>query len=232
MINKTIPRSEEDRNICRELSSFGVATISESQQKTNVMDSGITPIQRGTSVSGVAVTVRCADADNLMIHAAIEYCQKGDILVVSTMSETRCGYFGELMATACKRRGVAGLIIDGGVRDTKQLREMEFPTWSRYVNVIGTSKNRPGWVNVPITAGNTHINPGDFVTADDDGIVVTRRESVNEVIAAARAREKREEETRQRIQNGELSVDFYSLREVMRDLKIKLNEQEVEKGKW
>lgn len=223
-LNKTIPRSKDDLKISNILASHGVATIAESQEKTNVMDPGIKSIQRGKSVSGVAVTVRCSDADNLMIHAAIEYCNKGDILVVSTMSETRCGYFGELMATACKRRGVAGFVIDGGVRDTKRLRDMEFPVWSRYVNVMGTSKNRPGWVNVPITAGNVLINPGDFVTADDDGIVVTRREDVNSVLDAAKARENREEATRKKIENGELSVDFYSLREVMSKLNIELNE--------
>ena len=222
-INKLIPRSKEDRAICSRLTSYGVATVSESQEKTNVMDPGIRPIQTGKSVSGVAVTVCTADADNLMIHAAIEYCQEGDILVISTLSETRCGYFGELMATACKMKGIAGLVIDGGVRDTKQLREMGFPVWSRYVNVTGTSKVKPGWVNTPITAGNVTIYPGDFITADDDGVVVTRRERIDEVLSAAEAREKKEEGTRKKIREGQLSVDFYSLRDILRNLNIKIN---------
>ncbi len=226
VIVKNIPRGSDDLEISAKLASFGVATVAESQEKQNVMDSEIRPIQLGRSITGTAVTVRTSDADNLMIHAAIEYCQKGDVLVVSTLSETRNGYFGELMATACKKRGVTGLIIDGGVRDTKQLRDIGFPVWSRYVNVTGTSKSKPGWVNVPISAGNVNVNPGDFVVADDDGVVVVRRESVREVLSNANAREDKEKLTRQKIAQGELSMDFYSLRKVIQDLHIEILERE------
>ncbi|MDA8054816.1 MAG: 4-carboxy-4-hydroxy-2-oxoadipate aldolase/oxaloacetate decarboxylase [Thermoplasmatales archaeon] len=221
-----MPRSGDDLEICRLLASFGVATVAESQEKQNVMDSEIRPIQTGKSIAGTAITVRSSDADNLMIHAAIEYCQKGDLLVVSTLSETRNGYFGELMATACKRKEVAGLIIDGGVRDTKRLREIDFPVWSRYVNVTGTSKSKPGWVNIPISAGNVTVNPGDFVVADDDGVVVVRRENIREILNAAKAREEKENATRQKIAKGELSMDFYSLRKVVQDLHIEIIERE------
>lgn len=226
-IIRDIPRSEEDESICNELANFGVATVAESQEKTGVLDSAIRPIQSGTSISGTAVTVRCADGDNLMLHAAIEYCQKGDILIVSTMSETRNGYFGELMATACKKRGVVGLIIDGGVRDTKNLREIPFPVWSRHVCVTGTSKNRAGWVNVPITCGNVTVNPGDYVTADDDGVVVTSRASVSRVTTNARKRLEKEAGVKKKIADGQLSVDFYSLRSVIEQLGIEIENMEV-----
>lgn len=226
-IVKNIPHSPEDEVILSELAGFGVATVAESQDKSNVMDAAIRPIQSGKSIAGTAVTVRCADADNLMIHAAIEYCKPGDVLVVSTMSETRNGYFGELMATACKKRGVSGLIIDGGVRDTKNLRDLEFPVWSRYVCVTGTSKNRPGWVNVPITCGNVTVSPGDFITADDDGVVVTKRAAIKDVVSKARTREEKEEGVRSKIRDGQLSVDFYSLRKVIEQLGIETENLEV-----
>lgn len=210
----------------KQLTSFGVATVAESQEKQNVMDPLIRPIQTSKSIAGTAVTVRSSDADNLMIHAAIEYCKKGDILVVSTLSETRNGYFGELMATACKRKGVAALIIDGGVRDTEQIRELDFPVWSRYISVTGTSKIKPGWVNVQISVGGVTVNPGDFVVADDDGIVVVKRENAIEVLKASKTREEKENVTRRRIAGGELSMDFYSLRKVVQDLGIEIVEKE------
>lgn len=217
-----IPRSGEDAEICKKLSSYGVATVAESQEKTGIMDTNIRPVISGKSVSGTAVTVMCSDGDNLMIHAALEYCKKGDFLIVSTISSTRNGYFGELMATAAQKKGVVGLVIDGGVRDIDRLREIGFPAWSRYVCVAGTSKIKPGWVNTSITCANVSINPGDFVTADGDGVVVTKREDVHGILSRAEERSKKEEGVKERISRGESSVDFYSLRQVIEGLKIEI----------
>lgn len=217
---KSIPRSPDDQKVLDALSALSVATLAESQGKKNVMDPGITPIQNGRRIAGKAVTVQCFDSDNLMIHAAVELCRKGDFLVVSTLSETRNGYFGELLARSFQRMGVVGLVMDGGVRDARELREMGFPVWSRYVNVVGTSKNSPGSVNVPVVCGNVTVSPGDFVVADDDGIVVIDRNDVGEVMRRAEEREERERETRRKIDNGELSLDFYGLRKTMDSLGI------------
>ena len=186
------------------------------------MDADIRPVISKTSVSGTAVTVKCSDGDNLMIHAALEYCRRGDFLIVSTISTTRNGYFGELMATAAQKKGVVGIVIDGGVRDTNRLEEIGFPAWSRYVCVAGTSKMKPGWVNTPITCANVLVNAGDFVTADGDGVVVTRREDVNSVLSRAEERLRRERGVKERISRGELSVDYYSLRSVIEGLEIEI----------
>ncbi len=217
---KNIPRTPNDQKLLDKLSAFSVATLAESQGKKNVMDPGITPVQNGRKVAGKAVTVQCFDSDNLMIHAAVELCRKGDFLVVSTLSETRNGYFGELMARSFQRRGVVGLVMDGGVRDVKEIREMDFPVWTRYVNVVGTSKKSPGSVNVPVVCGNVAVGPGDFVVADDDGIVVIDRNDVGEVMRRAEEREERERETRRKIDHGELSLDFYGLRKNIGSLGI------------
>ena len=222
---KNIPRTPNDQKLLDKLSAFSVATLAESQGKKNVMDPGITPVQNGRKVAGKAVTVQCFDSDNLMIHAAVELCRKGDFLVVSTLSETRNGYFGELMARSFQRRGVVGLVMDGGVRDVKEIREMDFPVWTRYVNVVGTSKKSPGSVNVPVVCGNVAVGPGDFVVADDDGIVVIDRSAVDQVRDYATQRVAKEEDTRAKIRRGELSVDFYQLRPLLKTLGVHYDDE-------
>jgi len=219
-IVREIPRSEKDLEYCRKLAEFGVATVSEAQNKTGVMETYIQPIQRGTSVCGVAVTVDCVAPDNLMIHASLEFLRPGDILVVSTPPSSRNGYFGELMAHSAMRRGAVGLVIDGGVRDTKQLRELSFPAWARYIHVTGTTKKSPGNVNKPINCGGIEVHPGDFVVADDDGAVVVKRKDVLTVLKNSEERVKKEEVTRKRIDNGELSVDFYNLRPILQEIGV------------
>ncbi|MEM0134864.1 MAG: 4-carboxy-4-hydroxy-2-oxoadipate aldolase/oxaloacetate decarboxylase [Thermoplasmatales archaeon] len=225
-VNWKIPRSTEDSIICSELAQFGVATVSECQDKQGVMDPGIRPVVYGKSVSGVAVTVKCFDADNLMLHAAIGICARGDILVVSTNSQTRNGYFGELMATSSISRGIIGVVIDGGLRDTRRIRDLGFPSWSRYISVTGTSKTNPGWVNVPVVCGGIGVSPGDYIVADDDGVAVVPRGTVQEVIARCKSRVIKEEEVRKRLANGELSIDIYNLNETIKKIGVK---NEVEK---
>lgn len=219
-IEKSIPRSEKDNAISNRLSKFGTATIAESQEKLGIVDIGIRPIQQGISIAGPAVTVRCFDADNLMVHAALELCAPGDIIVISSMTSTRHGYVGELIANSCKKRELAGLVIDGGVRDTAAIRNLRFPVWSRYVSVAGTSKSRPGWVNVPIEFGGVRVSPGDYVIADDDGIVILPRFNCETVLEAAEKRMEKEADTRKKIAEGELSVNFYGLKKIMKELNI------------
>lgn len=216
-----IPRSADDRMISAKLASFGVATVSECYDKQGVMDPLIRPIAHGNPIAGVAVTVKCFDADNLMLHAAISICKPGDLLVVSTNTQTMNGYFGELMATSAKSIGIVGLVIDGGIRDTRALIDMEFPVWSRYICVTGTSKTNPGWVNSPIVCGGVSVLAGDFVVADDDGVVAVPRDSVGEVIEKCESRTKREDEVRERLKKGELSMNIYNLKAKMESLGVK-----------
>lgn len=220
-IIRKIPRSSDDNEICKRLSVLGVATVSEVQNKQGVLVPEIRPILNDMAVSGTAITVKCFDADNLMLHAAIENIQNGDFLVVSTNQETRNGYFGELMATACKSRGASGLVIDGGVRDTSELKKIGFPVWSRYICVTGTTKCNPGWVNENIVCGGVLVKPGDYILADNDGVVVIDRASVNEVLKSAEERRDKEMITRKRLLSGESSLDIYDLRKKLEAIGVK-----------
>lgn len=202
------------------LARFGVATVHEALGRTGLVGPAIRPVQTGVRVTGTAVTVLSWPGDNLMIHAAIELCREGDVLVVATTSESSDGMFGELFATALRYRGVRGLVISAGVRDVAELRAMNFPAWSRVVNAQGTVKATGGAVNVPVQIGNALVSPGDVVIADDDGVMIVPRADVATAVAASEAREAKEQRTREAFQRGELGMDIYGLRDLLADLGV------------
>ena len=150
-----------------------------------------------------------------MIHVAAEVCREGDILVVAPTSPSDAGYFGELLATSLRARGVVGLVIEAGCRDVAELKAMDFPVWSRAVSAQGTVKETLGDVNLPLTIAGQLVNPGDLIVADDDGIVVVRREEAEAVARASAAREEKEAATRKRLAAGELGLDIYGMREAL-----------------
>jgi 4-hydroxy-4-methyl-2-oxoglutarate aldolase len=158
------------------------------------------------------VTILVHPGDNWMIHVGIELCKPGDILVVGCSSESSDGFFGDLLAESCKGRGVKGLVIEGGVRDTREITEMGFPIWSKAVNAKGTVKATVGAVNVPIVCAGQHVVPGDVVVADDDGVVIVERKSAASVLAAGLKREANETTKRARLAAGELGLDIYNMR--------------------
>ncbi|MCX4705121.1 4-carboxy-4-hydroxy-2-oxoadipate aldolase/oxaloacetate decarboxylase [Streptomyces sp. NBC_01373] len=202
------------------LAQYGVATVSEAMGRTGLLGPEIRPIQQGVRVAGTAVTVLSWPGDNLMIHAAVEQCGEGDILVVTTTSPSTDGMFGELFATALQRRGVRGLVINAGIRDTQELREMNFPAWSRAVSAQGTVKATGGSVNVPVAVDGQVIRPGDVILADDDGVVVVPRERVRATVEASEAREAKEAKARAAFIDGQLGLDRYGLRETLKRLGV------------
>lgn len=203
------------------LAGYGVATVHEAMGRTGLVGTSVHPIQNGARVAGSAVTVLCWPGDNLMIHAAVEQCRPGDILVVTTVSPSLDGSFGELFATALQHRGVRGLVTTGGVRDVVDLRAMNFPVWAGAQNAQGTVKATPGSVNVPVIVGGVVIRPGDAVVADDDGVLCVARSEVAEALAQSQARTAKEAESRTAYQNGELSLDRNNLRGVLEQLGVR-----------
>jgi 4-hydroxy-4-methyl-2-oxoglutarate aldolase len=202
-----------DLGVVDQLAELGVATVHEAAGRDGYLGPGLRPIQDGTRVGGTAVTVLCWPGDNLMIHAAVEQCQAGDVLVVTTTSPCSDGYFGELLATSLAARGVRGLVIEAGARDVADLRAMGFPVWSAAVSAQGTVKQTAGAVNVPVSVGGQVIRPGDAIIADDDGVVCVPRGEVSQALTAARARVAKEEQSRRALAGGALGLDLYGLRD-------------------
>ena len=202
------------------LARFGVATVHEAIGRTGYLGPGIRPVHLGSRIGGTAVTVVCWPGDNLMIHAAVEQCRFGDVLVVTTSSPSTDGAFGELLATALHHRGVRGLVTTGGVRDVAELHEMSFPVFCGAVSAQGTVKATPGAVNVPVSIAGQQVRPGDAVLADDDGVVVVPRSAVPGALAAAQARADKERASRAAFRRGELGLDRYGLRPVLSGLGV------------
>jgi len=220
---RSIPRPNPEA--VRVLGQVGVATVHEAQGRTGLMRPYMRPIYPSARLAGPAVTVLSAPGDNLMIHASVEVCKPGDVLVVTTTSESTDGMFGELLATSLAAHGVLGLIIDAGVRDVSELTAMNFPVWSKAIHAQGTVKDTPGWVNVPVVCAGAIVNPGDVIVADQDGVVVVPLASVAQVAQASQTRIAKEEKTREKLRAGELGLDYYGLRAKLKELGVEFVEE-------
>jgi len=197
------------------LARLGVATIHEASGKAGLIDIELVQVIRGSRVAGPARIAACAQGDNLMVHAVMAEAQPGDVLVLTMPDPAPVALIGELLATQASVRGVAGVLVDGAIRDLEQLEELGLPVWARYVRVRGALKDVPGRLNVPVTVGGTEIRPGDIVVLDCDGAVAVPRERVAEVQELAIARESRELELRAKLERGALTYDIHGLRAVI-----------------
>lgn len=206
--------------VAEALGAAGAATVHEAIGRRGFVGPDVRPIQQGARVGGTAVTVLSQPGDNIMIHAAVEVCRAGDVLVVANTAPSSHGMFGDLLASSLQARGVRALVIDAGVRDTADLRGMGFPVWARHVSCQGTVKSSPGSVNVPVVLGGVTVEPGDVVCADDDGVVVVARDEAAWALERSEARLADEEATRARLRAGELGVDFYGLREKLVEMGV------------
>ena len=218
IVKRTIERA--DPEVVTGLGDVGTATVHEAIGRRGYLGPELRPIQQGAKVGGSAVTVRSHPGDNIMIHAAVEVCQPGDVLVVTNTAPSTHGMFGDLLASSFMARGVVGLVMDAGVRDTMDLRAMGFSVWTRHVSCEGTVKNTPGSVNVPISIHGVIVEPGDVVCADDDGVVAVPSSEAAWALGQSNARLAKEKEARARLQAGELGLDMSGLRQRLIDIGV------------
>jgi len=192
-----------------DLLGLGAATLGECGARP--LRSALRAAWPGATVAGSAFTVVCAPADNLAIHVAVTLAPPGSVLVVDASAEPERGYWGEVLTTGAESRGLAGLVIDGGVRDAAALAAHGFGVFCDRIALQGASKDQPGEVGGPVTLGAVTVHPGDWVVGDADGVVVIEGGHLAEVVAAARQRADREQDLFRRLQAGETTVDLLGL---------------------
>jgi 4-hydroxy-4-methyl-2-oxoglutarate aldolase len=202
-------------SLTEELARLGAATVYEASGRQGLVDCDLHQIVPGSRACGPARTVRCGQDDNLMVHAAMERLQAGEVLVLTMPEPAPVALLGDLLATQAKVRGAAAVLVDASVRDSEELAAMGLPIWARWIRSRGATKTAVGALDVPVTVGGAEIRPGDLVVLDADGVTVVAAERAEEVLDASRAREDKEAAKRAKLQAGELSYELDGLRAVV-----------------
>jgi len=219
IVRRNVTRA--DPKAVEKLARFGVATVHEAMGRVGLMKTYLRPIYAGAHLCGTAVTVLLQPGDNWMMHVAAEQVREGDVVIAACTTENDDGFFGDLLATSFRARGATGLVIDGGVRDVKDLTAMQFPVFSRAISAKGTVKATLGSVNIPVICAGALVNPGDVVLADDDGVVVIPAAIAQQAADAAEAREANEAGKRKQLAAGVLGLDMYRMREPLEKAGLK-----------
>jgi 4-hydroxy-4-methyl-2-oxoglutarate aldolase len=198
-----------------ELRELGSATVYEAAGREGMVDLDLTQVIPRSRAAGPARTVLCGDGDNLMVHAAIERIQPGEVVVITSPEPAPFAVVGDLLATQIMGRGAEAVLVDASVRDVEDLRELGLPIWARWVRIQGADKNAVGELDGSVEVGGVTIKPGDAVVLDVDGVAVVPAARLDEVVAAGHEREEREAEKRAKLQAGAFSYDLDNLRSVV-----------------
>lgn len=201
-----------DPGLVKQLEGIPIADLHESVEiipgRMGLMSNKIKPLARGMKAVGQAITIYCYPGDNVVVHRALKLAKPGQILVFAGNGYEQSTMFGDLMGMAAQLAGVAGIVVDGSIRDTDILIASKLPIWCASVYVGHSEKRGPGAVNVPIVCGGAVVEPGDVIVADSDGVMVIPPAQVPSALANAKARAAKEENIRARMQKGELLFDL------------------------
>jgi 4-hydroxy-4-methyl-2-oxoglutarate aldolase len=198
-----------------QLRDLGAATVYEAQGAKGALDSGMKPIDPTSRLAGPAYTVDARPADNLILHHAVMKAQPGDVLVVDAKGFLEAGPWGDVLTILAIKRGIAGMVINGCVRDANLIISLGFPIFCRGLSIKGTAKHQPGKVGVPVMIGDVVINPGDIIVGDRDGLVVVAKDEVEKTLASAVSREEKEDKMREAIEQGASTAELLNLTETL-----------------
>lgn len=203
------------------LMKFGTATIYEAQGAIGAIDSAIKPLARSMKLAGPALTLQMRPGDNLMIHYALLHAKAGQVLVINCDGFTGAGIWGDVLTAQAQKIGLAGLVVNGAVRDSDAMIDAGFPVFAKGLSIRGTEKKQPGALNGPLFINDCIIRPGDIIVGDADGLVVIKQENLDEVIRLSEMREDKERVFKQKIMEGASTAELMGLNTVFGRLGLK-----------